>query len=124
MSSKFINPSSMVIGVVGSIAISVGLVLAEAGIFPSFGSEVVNVMWFLCIRRSWLAWGGMVGLHAPVATTWFRSHHMTFRLAIQISAPLCGALACYLRSRLLASNSRPIKKHTTDAVALKCIIAI
>ena len=59
MSSKFIDPSLTVIGVAGSIAIRVGSVLAETGAFPRFGSEVVNVMWILCIRRSWLAWGGM-----------------------------------------------------------------
>ena len=57
MSSKFIDPSLTVIGVVGSIAISVGSVLAETGVFPRFGSKVVNVMWILCIKRSWRAWG-------------------------------------------------------------------
>jgi hypothetical protein len=70
MSSKFIDPSSTVIGVVGSIAISVGSVLAETGIFPSFGSEVVNVMWFLCIRRSWLAWGGMAISKSAKSLPW------------------------------------------------------
>jgi hypothetical protein len=44
MSSKFIDPSLTVIGVAGSIAISVGSVLAETGVFPRFGSKVVNVM--------------------------------------------------------------------------------
>jgi hypothetical protein len=57
MSSKVISPSFKLIGIDGSIAISVRPVLAETGAFARLGSEVLNVMWMLYTRRSWFAWG-------------------------------------------------------------------
>ncbi|KIM71987.1 hypothetical protein PILCRDRAFT_16549 [Piloderma croceum F 1598] len=58
MSSKVISPSFKLIGVDGSIAISVRSVLAETGAFARFGSEVLNVVW------SWFAWGPHEHEHA------------------------------------------------------------
>ena len=55
MSSKLVSSSFNLIGVDGSIAISVRSVLAETGAIARFGSEGLKDMLMLYNKRSWFA---------------------------------------------------------------------